>query len=117
MQRVSIPIQGAVKLPLQAHKGDQSMANRKGVKKMCRLAKQKGFSKSNRVKVDPLEGKQISEDLDLCIKNARLVGQYMKEGVTIYSFGKGKAITYFFRLENDPRETCEYFKKEVDFGF
>ena len=66
------------------------MANRKAVKKLGRLAKQRRFSKSNGVKVDPLEGKRISEDL---------------------------AITYFFRLENDPRETCEYFKKEVDFGF
>ena len=93
------------------------MANRKAVKKLGRLAKQRRFSKSNGVKVDPLEGKRISEDLDLCIKNARLVGQYLKEGVTIYSFGKGKAITYFFRLENDPREVYEYFKKEVDFGF
>ena len=86
------------------------MANRKAVKKLGRLAKQRRFSKSNGAKVDPLEGKRISEDLDLCIKNARLVGQFMKEGVTIYSFGKGKAITYFFRLENDPREVYEYFK-------
>ena len=76
------------------------MANKKGIKKKID---------------DPLEGKTIGEDLDLCTKNARKVGHYMKEDVTIFSFGKGKAKRYFFRLASDPREVSEYFKSEITY--
>jgi hypothetical protein len=74
------------------------MANKKGIKKKID---------------DPLEVKTIGEDLDLCTKNAKKVGHYMKEDVTIHSLGKGKAKRYFFRLASDPREVSEYSKIEA----
>ena len=78
------------------------MANKKGIKKKIKIN-------------DPLEGKTISEDLDLCTKNAKKASHYMKEDVIIYSFGKGKAKRYFFRLASDPREVSEYFKSEITY--
>ena len=61
---------------------------------------------------DKTDIEPISENYKLCCVNARQLGWYMDESVTVYSLGKGKAKRYSFRLENDPREVSEYMKVE-----
>jgi len=88
LQRVFLPIQGATKLSLQTHKRNTNVVNTTDIT-------------------------TITDDFDLCCSNARRSGEYMDEVATVWSFGKGKAKCYFFRLEDDPREVLEYFKKEM----
>ena len=90
LQGVSFPQQGATKLSLQTHTGVERV-------------------------VDKTDIEPISENYKLCCVNARQVGWYMGESVTVYSLGKGKAKRYSFRLENDPREVSEWMKVEKVF--
>ena len=45
----------------------------------------------------------IGLDFGLCQANAYNASKYMKEPVTVYAIGRGKAKRYFFRLDNDTR--------------
>ena len=52
----------------------------------------------------------IGLDFGLCQANAYNASRYMKEPVTVYAIGRGKAERFFFRLKNDPREVDDMWR-------